>query len=76
MKEGFTFNQACLKFLRKYTSKNFGGGGKTEKSPRFLYVKIFKLQESFSRVFPSVPLIFEDLKNTGFSTRWLTSRWL
>ena len=27
MKEGFTFNSASLKFLRKFTSKNFGGGG-------------------------------------------------
>ena len=27
MKEGFTFNWASLKFLRKVTSKHFGGGG-------------------------------------------------
>ena len=27
MKEGFTFNKASLTFLRKFTSKNFGGGG-------------------------------------------------
>ena len=32
MKEGFTFNWASINFLRKYTSKNFGGGGGTEKS--------------------------------------------
>ena len=27
MKEGFTFNSTSLKFLGKYTFKNFGGGG-------------------------------------------------
>ena len=27
MKEGFTFNYASLKFLRKVIFKNFGGGG-------------------------------------------------
>ena len=32
MKEGFTFNQASVKFLWKFTLENFGGGGKTEKS--------------------------------------------
>ena len=32
MKEAITFNQASLKFLRKVIFKNFGGGGKTEKS--------------------------------------------
>ena len=32
MKEGFTFKWASLKFLRKVIFKNFGGGGKTEKS--------------------------------------------
>ena len=31
MKEGFTFNEASLKFLRKFTSKNFGGGGGKQK---------------------------------------------
>ena len=35
MKEGF-FNWASLKFLRKVIFKNFGGGGKTEKSLKCL----------------------------------------
>ena len=41
MKYGFTFNEASLKFLRKFTSKNFGGGGGgfSEKSPKFFAEK-------------------------------------
>ena len=35
MEEGFTFNKVSLMFLRKVIFKNFGGGGKTEKSPIF-----------------------------------------
>ena len=36
MKEGFNFNEVNLMFLRKFIFKNFGGGGGgTEKSPRF-----------------------------------------
>ena len=35
MKYGFTFNEASLKFLRKFTSKNFGGGG-GRKEPEIL----------------------------------------
>ena len=31
MKEGFTFNYASLKFLRKVIFKNFGGGGGGQK---------------------------------------------
>ena len=27
MKAGFTFNKASMKFLRKFTFKDFGGGG-------------------------------------------------
>ena len=38
MKEGFTFNEASLKFLRKFTSKNFGGGGETEKSQKLYFL--------------------------------------
>ena len=33
MKEGFIFNKASLKFLRKSTFKTFGGGGGTIKEP-------------------------------------------
>ena len=34
MKEGFTFNQGSLNVLRKFTSKNFaGGGGGNRKEP-------------------------------------------
>ena len=36
MKEGFTFNQVSLKFLRKVIFKNFGGGGKNRKEPLIL----------------------------------------
>ena len=32
MKKGFTFNEASLKFLRKFTFKKFGGWVKTETS--------------------------------------------
>ena len=35
MKEGFTFNKASLKFLRKVIFKNFGGGGGNRKEPRY-----------------------------------------
>ena len=37
MKEGFTFTKVSLMFLRKVIFKNFGGGGKTEKSLVFHY---------------------------------------
>ena len=39
MKEGFTFNKASLKFLGKFTSKNFGGGG-GQKRAKLSYVEI------------------------------------
>ena len=33
MKDGFAFNEASLKFLKKFTFKNFGGGRENRKDP-------------------------------------------
>ena len=50
MKEGFTFNKASRKFLRKFTSKNFGGGRENRKEPYFYsfeYKKLFYYNYSY-----------------------------
>ena len=39
MKEGFTFNYASLKFLRKAIFRNFGGGAEKSLITLFLSLK-------------------------------------
>ena len=46
MKEGFTFNQTSLKFLKKFTFKNFGGGENRKEPFHAPYTKTtFKLEK-------------------------------
>ena len=49
MKEGFTFNWASIKFLRKFTSKNFDGGGGNRKEP--INVQPDRTQDEIKRLF-------------------------